>query len=87
VATDISVLREVGGDAAEYCPLADVPAWAAAILGLAVEAAESPEWRRARSARGRARAAPFTWSSYAASLVELYQQVAGRPAAASASVA
>jgi len=31
VASDIPVLREVGGEAVVYCPVADVPRWAASI--------------------------------------------------------
>jgi glycosyltransferase involved in cell wall biosynthesis len=72
VASDIPVLRELGGDAVAYCPLGDVAAWRDMILGLLGERESSPDRWRARQAQGVVRASDFSWSRYAAALAELY---------------
>jgi glycosyltransferase involved in cell wall biosynthesis len=79
VASDIPVLRELGGDAVSYCPLGDVVQWAIAVLALLSERERSPERWRLRKAAGIARASDFSWSHYAASLVAVYGAIAGRP--------
>ena len=53
VASDIPVLREVGGDAAEYCDVGAIAAWAETIVRIADEAATAP-----RAARPPARSRP-----------------------------
>jgi glycosyltransferase involved in cell wall biosynthesis len=81
VASDIPVLRELGAEAVSYCPPGDVAAWAIEILALLTERERSPDRWRARKAVGVARAADFSWSQYAARLLEVYRAVAaGRPA-------
>lgn len=82
VASDIGVLRELGGDAASYAPLADVGQWRQTILSLLAERDHSPERWRARTAAGVARAKEFSWSEYAARVAAIYCAVAGRPAPA-----
>ena len=42
VATDLAVLREVGGRAAEYCGLSDTDAWTTTVCALAAERREQP---------------------------------------------
>lgn len=79
VASDIAVLRELGGDAVSYAALADVAQWHRAILALLAERDHSPERWRARRAAGVQRAKEFSWSEYAARLVAVYCAVAGRP--------
>jgi glycosyltransferase involved in cell wall biosynthesis len=83
-ASALGVLREVGGEAAGYCPVADVPRWRDEVIALLTEREQHPDRWRARKARGLARAAEFSWSHYAARLVELYTVVAGRPSLAPA---
>jgi glycosyltransferase involved in cell wall biosynthesis len=80
VASDIAVLREIGGDAAAYVPLADVEAWRDTVLAMLRERDEAPaQWARRRDA-ARARAAAFSWSDYAARVVAVYRAVAaGEP--------
>ena len=81
VASDIPALREVGGGAAEYCAVADVPAWRDTILRLIDERASNPEQWRLRRERSLARAADFSWSHYAAAVADVYRAVtAGRQA-------
>jgi len=75
IASDLPVLREVGGNAAEYSPVADVEAWSAKVIELLTERRVDPvEWQRRRDA-GIARSARFTWSQYASCMVSVYQQI------------
>jgi glycosyltransferase involved in cell wall biosynthesis len=75
VASDIPVLREIGGDAASYAPLDDVPAWRDMVLALFRERDRSPAAWQARREAARARAADFSWSRYTARVVEVYAAV------------
>jgi len=75
IASDLPVLREVGGDAATYAPVADVPAWTNSISGLLRERNESPEKWAARKADGIAQAAKFSWAEYARKMVGLYEEL------------
>lgn len=82
LASDLPVLREVGGDAALYRPVGDIDAWAeAATEALAQWRDRSDAWR-SRRADGIARAARFAWSHHVDILMEMYRDVlAGRPVA------
>ena len=80
VASDIPVLRELGGDAVSYCPTDDIAQWAIEVLALLAERERSPDRWRVRRAAGTARASDFSWSHYAARLLDLYRAIAdGRP--------
>jgi glycosyltransferase involved in cell wall biosynthesis len=75
VATDLKVLREVGGGAALYCDLGDIGQWRDAIVGIAQDRHDQTAramWRAA----GVAQAATFSWSHYAESMSRIYQRVA-----------
>lgn len=78
VASDIGVLRELGGDAVSYAALADVAQWRHTVLSLLAEREHSPERWRARKAAGVERAKEFSWSEYAAGVAAVYCVVAGR---------
>ncbi len=78
VASDIPALREVGGDAAEYRPVGDVDAWTRTILQLIGERDTAPAVWQARKRRGVARAAQFSWSTYASAVAAVYRSVADR---------
>ena len=82
LASDLPVLREVGGDAALYAPVGDVPRWVeAALAALESRRDRSPAWRSRRDA-GIARASRFTWSAHVDILMQMYRDVlAGRPVA------
>lgn len=72
VATDLPVLREVGGNAARYCPLEDVGAWRDEILRCLRrrdEPHELEKWRTAALAQSRL----FSWEAYAASMTHVYR--------------
>lgn len=75
VASDLPVLREVGGDSAAYCPLGDVDAWTKTISSLLQEREKRPEpWAQTRSA-GLAQAAKFSWAEYACQTANVYRSV------------
>ncbi len=83
VASDIPVLREIGGGAVTYCAMGDCESWTETIVGLLMEREHDPiSWRRRRDS-GIARAEAFSWSRYASSVCELYGAVAERPVPAS----
>ncbi len=75
VASDLPVLREVGGDAAIYATVADVPAWTETISNLIRERDQQPEKWAARRAAGIGQAAKFSWAEYTQKMVELYQEI------------
>ncbi len=76
VVSDLPVLREVGGTAAIYAPVADVDGWAAAVGALLAERATAPDrWARRRR-MALAQATRFTWEGCAERLAELYAEVA-----------
>jgi glycosyltransferase involved in cell wall biosynthesis len=74
--SDLPVLREVGGDAAEYCTVGAPSTWAARVGALLAEREDQPARWRARQASGLARAAAFSWQRYAAGMQGVYQRVA-----------
>ncbi len=76
VASDLPVLREVGGSSITYAPAGDVEHWVRMIGELLTERATSPEaWERRRQAAA-VRAARFTWEAYAERMAQLYAEVA-----------
>jgi glycosyltransferase involved in cell wall biosynthesis len=67
VASSAPAMPEVLGDAAVLCSPYDVKAWADAVQRLSLD----ENWRRTLAARGRARAAGYTWRSSALKLLTL----------------
>ncbi len=67
IASDLPVLREVGGTAATYCAVGDIEGW----RGTIVAALQCP----ANSASGFSNAARFSWSENAAQTARVYEQV------------
>lgn len=72
VASDIPVLREVGGEAVLYRPVADVPAWADAVHRVLTEPAFAPP-QEVRAAR----AALYSWREHARIIADTYLRLAG----------
>ena len=70
VASDIPVLREAGGTAAMYVPVADVSAWAEMVQSLLA----SPRLAPAREQR-LAWASQFSWTSHATMIAEAYREL------------
>jgi len=79
VASDIAVLREVGGQAIEYCPVGDLEHWSATVARLLSERLDAPSRWHARCEEARLRAAQFTWQRFAASMAGIYGSLADRP--------
>ncbi len=80
VASDLPVLREVGGEAAFYCPVADVKAWSDSVNKLLSERQLLPaSWATRRAACLR-QANSFSWSSYTQRMVSLYREILSPPA-------
>ncbi len=67
VASDLPVLREVGGEATIYLPAGDVASWAAAVARLLQAPASAPN-----AAARAAQAAKFSWTAHAKIIGEAY---------------
>jgi glycosyltransferase involved in cell wall biosynthesis len=80
VASDLAVLREVGGDAAVYRPADDVELWADEVLGLLWERASDPARWAERRERALRRAARFTLRAYVEGVTDVYRAVLGEAA-------
>lgn len=76
VASDLAVLREVGGATVTFVPNGDAAIWASAVASLLRERAECPGQWTARRDAGRAHARRFTWSAYADIVASVYRDVA-----------
>ena len=72
IASDIPVLREVGGNAAEYCPVGDIGAWTSRTLQVLNE---NPTRREMRRLACIEQASQFSWSQYASRMAHLYREV------------
>ena len=75
LASDLEALREVGGDAADYRPVGDVPAWADAAAELLARHRDDADARRARRDASVARATGFRWSAHVDQLVAIYRSL------------
>jgi glycosyltransferase involved in cell wall biosynthesis len=75
LASDIPVLREIGGEACAYAPVGDVKAWGWAVSELLDERSRSPYRWADRRVRAIGNAARFSWSEYANRMVTLYQRM------------
>ncbi len=70
VASDIPPLREVGGDAAVFCPVADLPAWVETVGRLLARPEDAPALDRRLSQAGR-----FTWTAQARTIAAGYARL------------
>ena len=77
VASDLPVLREVGGTCATFCPTGDRDGWARAVASVIDERDQSP-----RRARALAWARRFTWTRFAEQLAAIYLELAHATSAA-----
>jgi glycosyltransferase involved in cell wall biosynthesis len=75
VVSDLAVLREVGGPAAEYCPVADLDAWRNTVKKLLQEKLHNPDQWALRREAGIAHAARFSWSENARQTAQVYRNV------------
>ena len=72
VASDLPVLREVGGAAVTYRPVGDVPAWAEAVTRTLADPGAAPprEVRLAQAAR-------YSWAEHARVIAAAYARLGG----------
>lgn len=75
LASDIPPLREAGGSAAEYCPVADMGAWGEAASRLLGEREADPRAWTVRRDRARQHARAYTWTENANQTITVYQRV------------
>jgi glycosyltransferase involved in cell wall biosynthesis len=75
VASDLPVLREVGGDAAAYAPVADTGAWSHTVTSLLNDRVQDPEQWSLRRDAGLVHANEFTWSKFATRTADLYREL------------
>ncbi len=75
LASDLPVLREVGGRATTYRAAGDVGAWTEAAIALLQERREDPARRAARRAEGLAHALRFSWEEYARRMASIYREL------------
>ncbi len=68
VASDIPVLREVGGDGIVYCPVADIANWAGTIEKLLHDPSMAPD-----RIRRLAQAQRFSWDRHAETILQAYR--------------
>jgi glycosyltransferase involved in cell wall biosynthesis len=71
IASDLPVLREVGGSAAIYCAVADIEVWTQAVTN----AIQNRNFDRERAF---ANAARYSWSENATQTARVYEQVLGK---------
>ena len=69
------MLREVGGEAASYAPVAGVDAWAARARELLTERRTAPAQWDARRERCRRQGTRFSWDETARQTVAIYHRV------------
>ena len=75
LASDLPVLREVGGAAAEYAKVADIGAWVERIRALLREKSQrAGDWAH-RQRRAREQAKQFGLEAYGISLAQIYQEL------------
>jgi len=75
LASDLPVLREVGGRATTYRAAGDVEAWTEAAIALLQERREDPARRDARRAEGLTHARRFSWEEYARRTASIYREL------------
>jgi len=84
VASDLAVLREVGGSACVYCPVGDVRAWTSEI-GRQLREPSGPKagYSQSRRQQALAQAARYTWTENVNQTVAVYRRVLERVTASS----
>ncbi len=83
VATDLPVLREVGGSCVSYCRAGDLEHWVATVTNLLREREQDPARWLMRQETGVLHAVGFSWGAFATEMVRLYR-VLGRSAGSAA---
>ena len=71
IASDIPPLREIGGDAVDFCPVGDVEAWVDKVLNVM----SCGDQKSARRSIALQQASRFVWTSYANEMLAIYRKV------------
>ena len=72
VATDLPVLREVGGNAAVYCPLGNIPEWNDHVTQLLEQRAQQSQMWEGFRKQAMAHASRFSWAEAARNTATIY---------------
>ena len=75
LASDLPILKEVGGDAAIYRPVAAIEEWANAAITFLNEKASHSKNYQDRRAKGITQAARFSWNNHVNMLMQMYRDV------------
>ena len=75
IASDLPVLREVGGNVVRYCAVGDIDAWSGAIVEVIRERDADSHARLERGARATAHASRFSWSANAERAAHAYREL------------
>jgi glycosyltransferase involved in cell wall biosynthesis len=75
LASDLAVLREVGGAAASYAAPGDEALWTTELLQLLAERREQPQLWRVRREKGLQQAAGFSWTNYSNRMAYVYNEL------------
>ena len=75
LASDLPALREAGGEAASYAPVADVEAWTVGVRALLAERRDAPARWDDRRQHCRRQGAQFSWDEAARRTVAIYHHV------------
>jgi glycosyltransferase involved in cell wall biosynthesis len=78
VASDLTVLREIGGTVCVYCPMGDIDHWTSAVAGVLRENAEQDGGGEFRRQQALAQVARYSWAENARQTVKIYEAVLGR---------
>jgi glycosyltransferase involved in cell wall biosynthesis len=78
IASDLPVLREVGGNAVRYCAVGDVDGWRRAIADVIRERDADGRAHLERRARATAHASRFSWSANAERATQVYRELLDR---------
>jgi glycosyltransferase involved in cell wall biosynthesis len=78
IASDLPVLREVGGNAVRYCAVGDVDAWSSAIVEVIRERDAGGRAHLERRAHATAQASRFSWSANAEGAAHAYRELLDR---------
>ena len=72
VASELPVLREVGGDAVLYCAIDNIASWTETVVQVL---REGPEKKLERSAAGVAHAGRYSWADYTNKMMAVYREL------------
>jgi len=78
VASDLTVLREIGGSACTYCPVGDVNAWKGTVVRLLGERGAASNSLAPIREEALARASQFSWTANARGTAAVYREVLER---------